>query len=1710
MPSAAVAALTLRCRERRSITSTTNTTEKGRRMTVRLFDADAGASGAKSARLADVSKGLVRLLLAAISVLAFALAVAPSASAGLKRDHQTSFPTSFTGQNPVALTVDQQNGDIYAVNTAAGTVARFDSTGAAKNFTAGADTGTNTLTGFSFDGPSATEVAIDRSGGLTDGDIYVTDSFGAGIKVFNNDGSAAATLNGSSTPNSAYSEACGVAVNQSNGDVYVGDYGARVWRYSPSGADVAEADYSGGINPGFNPCQVAADAGDVYAAGFDSTGPLRRYAASDFAAGPGATPTFAPIASTATAVATDPSTGDVYVDEGGDVAVFSPAGTALYSFGAGDFGTNSAGVAVRGGGSAYAADPAAQEIDVFSPSVFQAIATTDSATQVKKLRATLNAHLDPDGGPPITDCHFEWGATAAYGNTAPCAEGNSFSAPAPVSANLTGLTPGDTYHFRLHITTVVDDFTGADQDFTTASLPFTRPATGAFGPDGTSGTSFDRLDGLAFQQATHRLYALTQSETASSPSAVYGFDASGTSAHPPLSGFSPLVAPATSGVGGLAVDNTAQPSAGNLYLSRESADASTLEGAVYGFDSAGASLGGAFPIDPAINPGSPDGDPKGICADAIDSAGNLWVANYGTHRILRYDAAGAFQSSVPIPQDGLPCYLAFDSGDDLYVGMFDGPVWRYTAAGAYASGTEIDAGHTAGIAVDPSTDHLFVAHSSRLTPGAPDDVAEYDPAGDPLTVFADEIAGAEYRGITVDGASDSVYVSDFGNGKIRVFGLRGIRPDVTTGSASPTSFTSADLDGDVNPNGVPLTDCHFEYVTDSAFLTAGFNDLSSGGTIPCDQSPGSIASDFEDHPVTATVTGLDPAASYRFRLVAANAQAHGEGAASPISGSPVVETTGSPARTATTARLDSRVNPNGAPTSYHFEYGTTGSYGQTTPSHPIGTGNDIEFVSQQITGLQPATTYHYRVIAEQANPGGPVAGHDRTFTTRTSDAPLTHGNFPGPPASDRAWEQVSAPDTTGNAANTASAIADDGNSVAYDIPGGAPDSTSGSLNNYLLSERTATGWHNKALLPPRSQAPGNEWLYLQGRSDLSKLVAANSVYGLPGDKAIWNVTPGGAAQKLDSFPGTDWREFTATSDDASRTVTAIAGTHDPAHPVPPYPGPSVFLPAQLYDISDGSPHLVDLLPDGSVPACGLDYEFTPSGFYTRRSPHYVSGDGRYVFFMTQGDGPCNSFDPPSLYVRDLVDNVSSLISGSPVSGPTCGANFIRSTADATFFQTQSRLATDDTAVATCSTGNSPQNSDVYRYDLTTGERQCVTCVVPGVSANVNPAPFVAADRVAVSDDGSRVYFDNLRAPGDPPLVPGAPTGLGLYRVDVATGDLAFVAPGATAGDNAENAISPDGSVFVFTASSPDLDSHNGPQNGGTAQYYLYDDGDRSLVCVSCPADGTPPRADVPQRLMTETHSLGPNTNPISKSGDLVFTTPTPLTAGDQNTAAPGRAPIAGFDVYEWRDGAAHLITDGTTRTPASEAGGGLRPDAAGITPSGDDIFFTSSAKLTSDVRDHSQHLYDARIGGGFDFADATPPCALEACQGAPSSPPTDPASGSSGFTGPGNEAKNRSGKLTVAQVSKTARGFTAVLKVKVTGKGRLDISGSGLVTSRHSVAKASTVTVRVSLTAASRRQLVRRRKLVRTARVSFTPAGAKATKTQVALTFLAPSSKKGR
>ena len=96
---------------------------------------------------------------------------------------------------------------------------------------------------------------------------------------------------------------------------------------------------------------------------------------------------------------------------------------------------------------------------------------TNAPSAITQSTATLNATVNPNEG-AVSDCHFEYGSTEAYGSTAPCSSlPGSGSSPVGVSAAAAGLSPNTTYHYRVLATSSGGTSRGADQTLTT--LPTT-------------------------------------------------------------------------------------------------------------------------------------------------------------------------------------------------------------------------------------------------------------------------------------------------------------------------------------------------------------------------------------------------------------------------------------------------------------------------------------------------------------------------------------------------------------------------------------------------------------------------------------------------------------------------------------------------------------------------------------------------------------------------------------------------------------------------------------------------------------------------------------------------------------------------------------------------------------------------------------------------------------------------------------------------------------------------------------------------------------------------------------------------------------------------------------------------------------------------------------------------------------------------------------
>lgn len=212
-----------------------------------------------------------------------------------------------------------------------------------------------------------------------------------------------------------------------------------------------------------------------------------------------------------------------------------------------------------------------------------------------------------------------------------------------------------------------------------------------------------------------------------------------------------------------------------------------------------------------------------------------------------------------------------------------------------------------------------------------------------------------------------------------------VPPDVTTGAASAISATGATLNGTVDANG-RATSYSFDYGTSTSY-----------GSKTASKSAGSATSALA---VSAPVSGLTAGRTYHFRVVATSdaGTSVGKDATFTTSSTPTVTTGDVASVTPTSATLRGAVTPNGLSTTWWFEFGATTSYGSKTSSHSAGSGSTARSVSLGITSLRAGSTYHYRLVAENAR--GRIAGADRSFSTVA--APLAQTGTPQSAGADTA------------------------------------------------------------------------------------------------------------------------------------------------------------------------------------------------------------------------------------------------------------------------------------------------------------------------------------------------------------------------------------------------------------------------------------------------------------------------------------------------------------------------------------------------------------------------------------------------------------------------------------------------------------------------------------------------------------------------------------
>ncbi len=151
---------------------------------------------------------------------------------------------------------------------------------------------------------------------------------------------------------------------------------------------------------------------------------------------------------------------------GGALASDSPtAGIPAWSGSTGDPGAAPAGISCLPAGLCVAIDTSGQVLTALVPAP---AVTSTAAIEVSSGEATLTGAVDPRDA-ALQECRFEYGPTAAYGQSVACAAMPSpAGGPQIVSARISALAAASAYHFRILAVSAGGTSAGADETLTTA------------------------------------------------------------------------------------------------------------------------------------------------------------------------------------------------------------------------------------------------------------------------------------------------------------------------------------------------------------------------------------------------------------------------------------------------------------------------------------------------------------------------------------------------------------------------------------------------------------------------------------------------------------------------------------------------------------------------------------------------------------------------------------------------------------------------------------------------------------------------------------------------------------------------------------------------------------------------------------------------------------------------------------------------------------------------------------------------------------------------------------------------------------------------------------------------------------------------------------------------------------------------------------------
>jgi len=625
-------------------------------------------------------------------------------------------------------------------------------------------------------------------------------------------------------------------------------------------------------------------------------------------------------------------------------------------------------VAANASGTTYGADVT---FTTTAPSGTAPSVITDPATGIGVDFATLNGRVNTFDVSTLVV--LQWGTDTNYGNTVTADQSPVTSnALAPVTAALTGLANNTTYHYRVVASNINGTVFGLDMAFAigtggTAPTAVTNAATGVGSSTGTLKGTVSANGSAAVATFEYGLDTSYGGIASASPSPVSGSTDTAVSA---------------------AIDDLL-PNTTYHYRVVATNAFGTTNGADMTFTT--------LPMPPtaATNAAS------AIEATTATLNGTVNANNDSATVTFEYGTTNTYGTTVTADQSPVTGATAMAVSKAI-TGLTNGVTYHYRVVAMNAGGTTYGADMTFTAGVIPPTATTNAASGVGAATAILNGTVNANNNSTTVT-FEYGFTTAYGRSVeatpgTVTGSSNTAvntslstlspnrtyhYRVAAANASGAIYGAdmtftTGSGPVVTTDAATAVGTAGATMNGMVNANNESTT-VTFEYGLTTAY----------GATAPADQSP---VTGVADTVVSTALTLLTPSTTYHYRAVGQNSSGTTYGVdmtftTGPVDpDAPIAVTVAASGLGATTATLNGTVDSKGHSTTVTFEYGTDTSYGTTmTANQSPLTFGDPTVVNRFLTGLTADTTYHYRVVAQNAY--GTAYGNDMTFYTAVPAAP---------------------------------------------------------------------------------------------------------------------------------------------------------------------------------------------------------------------------------------------------------------------------------------------------------------------------------------------------------------------------------------------------------------------------------------------------------------------------------------------------------------------------------------------------------------------------------------------------------------------------------------------------------------------------------------------------------------------------------------------------